>query len=248
MGISNDWQVIDNLTYVTVNSARFMSENSCHSIADAIGWEVVHLADYTDSVDIRGTAYDTTNIYLIRPIADVDEEEYNCAISLFAYQSLSNWIAGDFVFELSTGTYLGLVYNTTYSPTSVMLLRPTSQGGFSFRVGSQYHFFDKAFNAKSGKEKWGVFNSLISNSGFVDLYTGLIITPNSLSLSVVTFETGGFVALKKLTLLSSEGIYNAKTIYRFMIDYNNYITKTIELNGIKYVNVDGRYIYIRLAE
>lgn len=248
MAISNDWQVINELNYITLNSnARFMDEASCRKIASAIGWEVVHLADYTASVDIRGYTYDTTNIYLLRPVADVGDTEYPCAISLFFYQNLSSWISGDAVFNLNDGTYIKTISGTNYCPASVLLLRPTATGCFAFNVSSQYHYFDKFYNPKTDVTKWGLFNTP-TNQSFVDLYTGLFFDPKSFSSNVDTFADGGFVALKKVTLLSTEGIYNAKTIYRYLEDYNSYIVKTVELNGVKYVNVDGRNIYIRLAE
>ena len=47
--------------------------------------------------------------------------------------------------------------------------------------------------------------------------------------AIDTFAVGGFVALKKATILSADGIYNAKTLYMFMQDYNNYLVKTVEL-------------------
>ncbi len=250
MAISNDWQVINELNYITLNNnARFMDEASCQKIASAIGWEVVHLADYTASVDIRGYTYDTTNIYLLRPVADVGETEYPCAISLFFYQSLSSWISGDAVFNLNDGTYINTISGTNYCPTSVLLLRPTATGCFAFNVSSQYHYFDKFYNPKTDVTKWGLFNTP-SNQSFVDLYTGLFFSPKgfSNSASIYTFAEGGFVALKKVTLINSAGVYNAKTIYRFLIDYNMYLVKTVELDSVKYVNVDGLYIYIRLAE
>lgn len=246
MGISNDWQVIDNLTYVSVSSAVFMDEQSCQKIASAIGWEVVHLADYTASVEIRGVSYDTTNIYLIRPVADAGETEYNCAISPFFYQNLSTWTAGDAIFELSTGRYIDLIYNTFNRPTKVSLLRPTAQGGFVFAVTSgstQYHFFDKFYNPKSGLTKWCGF----SVNRFADFYTGLTMSSNYYPFTMTSFTFGGFVSLKKFTWIYADGVYNASTLYQYVINYTN-LDKTIELGGIKYVNCDNGRIFVRLAE
>lgn len=245
MGISNDWQVIDGLSYVTLNSnARFMDELSCQKLAAVIGWEVVHFADYTASVSINGQTYDTTNIYLIRPVAEAGDTAYNCAISPFFYQSLSNWWAGDAVFELSTGRYLGLIYNAVSSViTRCSLLRPTAQGGFVLLGGNKYRFFDKFFNPKSGLTKWGGFSS----STFFDLYTGLTMSNHYTPFTITTFSFGGFVSLKKFTWIYTEGVYNASTLYQYVINYTS-IDKTIELGGIKYVNCDNGRIFVRLAE
>lgn len=241
MGISNDWQVIDNLTYYTVeNGHKLMSEESCNKIAAAIGWEVVHLSDYTPNLIIGANTYSAYYVYLLRPVSDTP---YDYGISLFARTSED----GDLIVKISNGMYQGKIRASNTCPASIQCLRPTAQGGFCFRVGGEYHFFDQFGNAKTGDVKWGGFNGP-NQYELADLYTGNMIYPNQYSYSVDTFAVGGFVALKKATILSADGIYNAKTLYMFMQDYNNYLVKTVELGGVKYVNADGRFIYIRLAE
>ncbi len=256
MGISNDWQHIDGLTYTTVSNIRIMTETSVQKIADAIGWEVVNLGDYVQDITLHGVTVSANLFNLLKPLADI-EGDYNTGILPFYYQSYSNWDAGQLVVELSTGHMICSLYpQLTGTITNCFLLRPTSAGGFAIKYsGNYYTIFDKFYNPKSEETHWAIFCNTSTNTPFCDLWTGLTLQYATSYYSGYTYyiltntENFNFCAIKKFTAISSAGVYNAKTVYEAYVDYSN-ANKTIELGGIQYRGIKGSYIpfYIPLAE
>jgi hypothetical protein len=257
MGISNDWQIIDNLEYETFNdttdtkTSYGLTRESAEKIASAIGWEVVELSDYVDTVTARDLTYDSSHIRAIRPIES--DEEYNTALvplGALNYYSGGNSYYTTYIIELSTGSITDISSSNSYSvgtSPNMYILRPTAQGCIAWwhysKISAYMRYMDKFYNPKTGVTKWGIKSSI----GFVDLWTGLKITPYSPSVTNRLFNFGGFVALKKYTAISTEGIFNARTLYQKYMDYNS-SEKTVELGGKKYVNVLGEMFYIPLAD
>lgn len=260
MGISNDWQNIDGLTYKSISDEQsshpaswnyIWTRESAQIFADAIGWEVVPASDYGEHLTAGELTYDANEFYFVRP---VDTEDYN--IGMFyanpIYLSTSNTADYGFVFvTLSTLTVNNSIYSNG-QPTQWMLLRPTAQGGVFVRINNDYAFgIDKFYNPKSGLTKIGVFNAS-GSSGFVDMWTGLYISYNYSASTNYAFlsqnKDFSFVALKKLTQIDANGVYNATTIYRAYVDYSN-SDKTIELGGVMYRAIKGHIVpyYIPLA-
>lgn len=259
MGISNDWQNIDGLAYKNISDEQSLQHSnwiwtreSAQIFADAIGWEVVPASDYGEHLTVGELTYDANEFYLVRPVDT--EDDYN--IGLFyanpIYTSTSNTADYGFVFvTLSTLTVINRIY-ANGQPPQWMLLRPTAQGGFFVRINNNYAFgIDKFYNPKSGLTKIGVFNAF-GNYGFVDMWTGLYISYNysaSTNYAFLSQNKGfSFVALKKLTQIDANGVYNATTIYRAYVDYSN-SDKTIELGGVMYRGIKGHLVpyYIPLA-
>lgn len=252
MGISNDWQLISNITYSTVSDTEsaysnnyIPTEDTTQTIANALGWELIHLSDYVDYFIYDSVSYDASNFYLIRPAMD-DEEDYPFGVLMFStlhYQSGSSSTRTGHIFvNLSTGRVI--TYFAATRGTNFQLLRPTTQC-FCVRYGSYNIFFDKFYNPKTELTKWGACNT--DNSVFADLYTGTVFTPVTFSSTTTRFSFGGFVSLKKATEISTAGVYKAQSLYRFILDYNS-VEKTIELSGATYINISGGKFYIRLAD
>lgn len=249
MGISNDWQNIDEISYVTITASRrngvCWSEQSAQKIADALGWEVVKFPDEITTVDFNGATQDATVITMIRPVDN--DEPYNVGFfigEMFGANGYGD--TGPIAYEISTGNKVA-GYDYFYNNASFLVLRTSAQGCFALKDSAATTIiFDRFFNPKSTKEKWG----FIFNGGFIDLYTGL-----SISFSRIGYtngaNSGGYIALKKFTVISNNGVYNALTLYRSYIDYSN-TTKNIELDGKRYCGVieSSSYTpcYIPLAE
>lgn len=256
MGISNDWQLIDELTYTTVSNIRIMTEQSVNKIAEEIGWDVVNLGDYVETITLHDVTVAANLFNLLRPPIE-DNVEYNTGVLMFYYQSWSNWSAGQLVVELSTGRHIATIYpQVSATITSCFLLRPTSNGGFAFRYnGTNYALFDKFYNPKSDETHWAVFCNVSTNTPFCDLYTGLTMQYSDYYYGGYTWSelsnTRDFVfcALKKFTAISSDGVFNAKTFYKAYVDYSN-ADKTIELGGIRYRAIRSGHVpfYLPLAE
>lgn len=255
MGISNDWQNIDNIEFIAVQvtiggslrTVHFWTEQSAQKISDAIGWETVKFPDDITSIDYGGVAYDTSVITMIRPIDS--SEPYNIG---FFWGNLegtgSTGANGLFMYEISTGIYKQAFDYTMRA--SLMLLRPFSQGCFCLK-GSRQFCFDRFYNPKTNKEKWGMIT--VNNPHFMDLYTGLNFSISETGTAYVLSSVfAGYLVLKKFTAITSAGVFNSLTMYRSYIDYSN-SNKNIELNGQRYTGVtsQGNYwttpFYIPLA-
>ena len=261
MGISNDWQIIDGLSYTTFsdNDNRYsdnhmLTSASAQKLAAAMGWEVVELSDYVQTVTWGQSTYNASNIRLLRPVADAEEDEYNCGIMFVGYfryyTGSSNITYTNAIIRLSDGAIIRNVTNTSVSlSANAHLFRPESVGSMClwFTNKSYPYFLDKFINVKTEVEKWGIFE--LSNYWFTDVYTGLVmgVGTTPFQCSNCMFSFGGFVSLVKVTAISSDGVYKAKTLYRYLLGYGSQ-EKTIELDGVKYLNVNGKYFYIRLAE
>ena len=260
MGISNDWQIIDGLSYTQFSSIDetpktgnyMMKASSAEILATAIGWEVVELSDYVQTVTIGSYTYNASSIRLLRPIADADEEpyDYGCMFygKIFWGSSSGNYYSNA-CFRLSTGTILnGLIDNHTSMQANIKLLRPTANGAFAFRDSNNANttfYIDRFINPKNNLNKWGVMAWY--NRWFTDLWTGLKFQTVEFSGAQTTFNFGGFVSLVKFTAIASAGVYKATSLYRYILSYGS-VEKTIELDGVKYVNVSGKDFYIRLAD
>lgn len=259
MGISNEWQNISGLTYKNVtdtntshsaSSNTIWTQSSAEAVATAMGWEVVHASDYGETMTVGSLTYDADEFYLIRPPAD-DEVEYN--VGLF-YCSPLYYTSGNYAYY----GFVGVVLNTLTTISSIyasgsnaqwLMLRPTSQGCIAIQIGSYNVFFDKFYNPKSEVTKWGITNDQ-SIEGFIDIYTGAYNTSTTQTSYAGAFDFGGYVALKKYTVIDTELIYSAKTLYRAYIDYSN-ATKTVELGGTMYCGIKASTapcFYIPLAD
>jgi hypothetical protein len=249
MAISNDWQVINNLAYMAViNSSSqtvyFLNENSVKAIADTIGWEAVEISEYTNTLTDGSVSCSSANIWGIRPPAD--DEEYNICITIGRISTSTT--AGLRFIVLSTG---GISGNSTIgTPTSLLYLRPTSTGGFAFKRSDSTFVcvVDKFYNPKTDKTKWGL---VYTSTTFIDLATGLsfTITTSNLSRTISGNVTlGQFVALKKLTAISSAGVFNAKSVYNAFVDYS-IADKTVEIDSVMYrsIKTSAWGFYIALA-
>ena len=267
MGISNDWQIIDGLSYTTFsdNDNRYSDNHmlttaSAEKLASAMGWEVVELSDYVQTVTWGQSTYNASNIRLLRPVADAEEDEYNCGIMFVGYfryyTGSSNVSYNNAVIRLSDGAIIGTVYTASYTismSANAHLLRPEAGGSMCLWFGSKAnpYYIDKFTNVKTEKLKWGIIADSQGSSypNFTDIYTGLIMEINN-ALSSYTrcmFSFGGFVSLIKITAINSAGVYKSNTLYRYLLGYGTQ-EKTIELNGVKYINVNGDLFYLRLAE
>lgn len=257
MAITNDWQILTDIQYNTfsdVSEARsgnyMLNAESAAAIASAMGWEVVELSDYMSEITIGSYTYDTSNIRLIRPVAGSEETDYNtgCMFLGRLYYSSGAYYT-NLTIELSTGTIIGkLIYSEMPLSHNVYLLRPMAKGAMALKGStSTIIYFDIFHNPKTEAEKWGTFDT--EKLYFTDLYTGLWFQENANAHSCTkkTFSFGHFVSLIKLTTITATGIFQAKTMYRYILGYGIY-EKTIELDGIKYVNVGGSYIYIPLED
>lgn len=271
MAVSNDWQIISGIGYLRPTQTDggsgydtwFLNKTSAQKIANEIGWEQVELSDYVEQTGVVLTyndisySYVASDVHLIRPVADADEDEYNVGILPYAFvhpvnsSSSGSYLVGTLAFRLSDGAYLGRIDNLDMSsrcPSSFQLLRPFASGGFAFKASnSKYQFFDKFYNPKTEVTKWGTHRP-VSGTSFIDLFTGLIITPNSNpSVKKETFSFGYFISLYKWTAISSAGIFKAKSLYRSVMGYGA-SEKTVEIDGVRYVNVGGGDFYIRLSD
>ena len=265
MAVSNDWQLINQIGYIRPTQTDggsgydtwFMNKASAEKIAAAIGWEQVELSDYVEETSVVFTyndidyAYKASDVHLIRPVADADEDEYNTGLLPYAYihpvnsGSSSSYRAGTLVFQLNNGEYLGYIDNMDLSPrcpSSFQLLRTSGSGGFAFKSpNGKFQFFDKFYNPKVNKTKWGFFrhDSESASRKFCDCWSGLIISyHNGTSSFKVLAGSPPFIALKKFTAIASAGVFNARTIYRSYFDYNS-SSKVVEIGGKKYVGMNN---------
>lgn len=249
MGISNDWQNIDEIYFrsvpCSIRDGSCWTEASAQKMATAIGWEVVKFPDGITTIDFDGTAQDATAITMIRPVDN--EEPYNIGIFFGTlFRAGGYGYTGVYCYEISTGNYITLL-SSIQLYASYMLMRTSAQGCFCIKDSQpRFVMFDRFFNPKTEKEKWGI----IAGTSFLDLYTGLVISSYDYGhfyLNGANF--GGFVALKKFTAIASNGVYNALTLYKAYIDYSN-VSKNIELDGKRYCGVSDTYIpfYLPLAE
>ena len=230
---------------------------SAEKLASAMGWEVVELSDYVQTVTWGQTTYNASNIRLLRPVANAEEDEYNCGIMFVGYlryyTGSSNITYTDVIIRLSDGAIIGNLHPASISlSANAHLFRPEAIGSMCLWFSNvQYPFYiDKFTNVKTETEKWGIIadKSGSSTPRFVDFYTGLIMDiNNAFQRTTCMFSFGGFVSLVKVTAISNSGVYKAKTMYRYLLGYGSQ-EKTIELDGVKYLNVNGDLFYLRLAE
>lgn len=259
MAISNDWQIIDNLTYSTFSDEsalqsdnKMLDADSAEKVAAAMGWEVVELSDTVAHITIGSYTYDASNIRVLRPVAG-DGEEYNCGIIPVCklYYSNSDHYPNGIV-NISNGTFYGPIGPGMGLTANCRLLRPDAVGSMLLYFGANKSLalrFDVFQNVKTTVEKWGVFTLSGYTAKFSDLYAGLQFTTPSIfsGTKIASFTFGQFVILVKVTMIAAAGIYKAKTMYRYLLSYGS-SDKTIELDGEKYLNINGDYFYIRLAE
>ena len=256
MGISNDWQNINNLTYLSILNSQsgyssVMDKASVDILASAIGWETVEISNYTptiyETVNGNQVSIPSSNVWGLRPPADEDGDYNMC---FFIGRIYTGYTGGFRALILSTGEVV-TISSTLGMPTSVLLLRPTSTGCFAIRRSDQTateFMIDKFYNPKSDKTKWG---AIYYSAKFVDFYTGLTygFTTSYLNTSFTGNATlGQFVALKKASVVASSGAYTAKTLYMSYIDYS-IANKTIELDNVFYRGLVTNYwsFYIALA-
>ena len=231
MGISNDWQNIDEISYVTITASRrngvCWSEQSAQKMADALGWEVVKFPDEITTVDFNGATQDATVITMIRPVDN--DEPYNVGFfigEMFGANGYGD--TGPIAYEISTGNKVAS-YDYFYNNASFLVLRTSAQGCFAIKDSSnRVILFDRFYNPKSGKEKWGFFFA----GAFLDFYTGLVIGHDIKEYT----NLGGYIALKKFTVYAQGGVYNALSLYHAYIDYAK-TAKNIELDGKRYCGV-----------
>ena len=247
MGISNDWQNIDDIAFRSIPASRrdgsCWTEESAQKIADAIGWEIVKFPEGITTITYGGATQDATVITMIRPV-DISEE-YDIGIFFGEmFESSGYGATGVFFFEPSTGNLIQVLGQISLRP-SYLLLRPFGQGCFCIKDSqAQSVIFDRFYNPKTEKEKWGMY----AGGYFIDLYTGLTMScSNTYYLYPASF--GGYVAIKKYTAISIAGVFNAMTLYKAYLDYSN-VGKNIELDGKRYCGIRGSGIpfYIKLAE
>jgi len=248
MGISNDWQNIDEIYFqpvpCSIRNGSCWTEASAEKIADALSWEIVKFPEEITTIDFSGTAQDATAITMIRPIDN--DEPYNIGIFFGTlFRAGGYGYTGVYCYEISTGNFVELL-SSIQLYSSYLLMRPSSNGCFCIkdRQPRAIHF-DRFYNPKTNKEKWGI----VTGGSFLDLYTGLVISYYNNIYYVNGANFGGFVALKKFTAIASNGVYNALTLYKAYIDYSN-VSKNIELDGKRYCGVSDTYIpfYLPLAE
>lgn len=239
MGISNDWQNIDNIDFFSVQvtiggnqrTVYFWTEQSAQKIADAIGWETVKFPDDVTSIDYGGVTYNTSAITMIRPIDS--NEPYNVGFFWGYLENTNVGTSGLFMYEISTG-----IYKQVYGydrRASLLLLRPSATGCFVLK-GSRQFCFDRFYNPKTDKEKWGMVVAQYSPY-FIDFYTGLNFNINDTGTGFIFSSVfTGYLVLKKFTAITSAGVFNSLTMYRSYIDYSN-SNKNIELNGQRYTGI-----------
>ena len=260
MGISNDWQNIDELAYKNVPEkdgysyvlCYTLNQTSSQKLASAIGWEVCSFDESCEYITVGSCHYLASAFYPIRPIAGSDEPEYNVGFMLGIWSSGGHGaMYGLGLFNLTTGNRITSFY--AGRPASIQLLRPTAQGAFCLKIGDRKKVFDKFLSPKIQKVKWGVTEK--DSSNFADFYTGNNFSPIDVSESsqhrVIGGSFGGYLALKKFTAIAGEGVYNAISLYMSFIDYSSG-EKTIVLDGATYVGItdSSSYapFYIRLAD
>ena len=242
MAVSNDWQNISGMTYKSIgHSSTIWTKTSAQNVANAIGWEVVHASDYVETITRGDFTYNASEFYFIRPVADADEDEYNVGL-LYAtplYSSAGSASHGILAFNISNGELLGSTYMSG-APATWKLFRPTANGGMFIKISDAYRLvIDKFYNPKTGWSKWGVCAASQSYNDFIDVYTGLVFSRNTSSSQYkVASGSPPFVSLKKFTAIAGAGVFNAKSVYASVYDYNT-SSKVIELDGKTYVGMSG---------
>lgn len=270
MAISNDWQNVP-LNKISIQDvtetyrATIYDRESVERIASVMGWECIPISQtfkikyYTAE---NWDEYPANAIYAIRPIDQADN--YGLAvIPAFITESSRGYNCVFAVVSLSNGycvTYVS--YDYTAIDSNVMILRPSATGcmGIKFFINGNTQVrlcLDNFLNPKTGNVKWGVISSAyiytpseFSNKYFMDLYTGAIIgiTASSGSQYAIITPSSNFypyVALKKMVVITTEGIYIARTAYTSYIDYNEG-ERTIELDGDMYRALGTFRLYIPL--
>lgn len=265
MGISNDWQNIDELGYINIYSlvntsfyARVLNQASAQKIASAIGWEVCSFAEGCEHLIVGYEQYPASSFYPIRPIAGSDEPEYNVGLLVGDLQVNTGSVnyRGFILVNLTTGNFICRMrsIDTDYRyPSSMQLLRPTAQGAFCLKHYNYRYLFDKFLNPKIQKVKWGITSNY--ERVFADFYTGnsfdFTSSTGNITFRIIGGSFGGYLALKKFTAIAGEGVYNAISLYDSYIDYSRG-EKTVVLDGATYVAVtdNNNYtpLYIRLAD
>lgn len=272
MAISNEWQNVDNLVKINVDDSTnqvvmtIWDGDSVQKIADAIGWERVHLSDYFEYLTIEKSGYttyqfSTAQIYAIRPIS---EDAYSNVIIPFLIQSNDSINSICYIVSLSGQSIVWMNMGSSSLNNNVMVLRPSAQGCFCikyFRNNNVYYaVFDRYLNPKTNATKWGLITNVYLTNiagttysyAFVDLSTALYFSP-SYKMSILTPSTRfyPYIALKKFTAISSSGIFNANILYSSYIDYAQN-ERTIEVDGDRYRCIpiypysDGLLLYIPL--
>jgi len=270
MAISNDWQNVP-LNKISIQDvtetyrATIYDRESVERIASVMGWECIPISQtfkikyYSNE---NWDEYPANDIYAIRPIDQADN--YGLAvIPAFISVSSRGYYCVFAVVSLSNGycvTYVN--YSYTNIDSNIMVLRPSATGCMGikfFRSGNtQVRLcLDNFLNPKTENVKWGVISSVSINTPsdgsskyFMDLYTGTIlgITASSGSHYNIVSPSSNFhpyVALKKMVVITAEGIYIARTAYTSYIDYNEG-ERTIELDGDMYRTLGTFRLYIPL--
>ena len=261
MAISNDWVNVDGLVQESIKDTTdtytgyYWDSESVEKVASAMGWEVVHLPQ---NVTLKlayyssGSAtyeYDSTNIYLIRPI-DM-ENPYPFGLVPF-WSGTQSSINGMLIVSLSSGLCIGWLAFGAKSGNHFMILRPYAQGAFALKIFTtsnsvtNYFIFDKFYNPKSGAIRWAGYVSnyvqdIINHKtvrDIVDLSNGYISDETlSSGTHYITIPDGGdfprYVALKKKSVVATAGVYIARSFYMSYIDYSR-AEKTIEIDGDRY--------------
>lgn len=270
MAISNDWQNVP-LNKITIQdvtetySATIYDRESVERIASVMGWECIPISQtfkikyYTAE---NWDEYPANAIYAIRPIDQADN--YGLAvIPAFISESNQGYLCVFVLVSLSNGYCVAYITPGYASiDSNIMILRPSATGCMGikfFRNGNtQVRLcLDNFLNPKTGNVKWGVIStsyvitpSEYSSKYFMDLYTGTIlgITASSGSHYRIVSPSSSFypyVALKKMVVITAEGIYIARTAYTSYIDYTEG-ERTIELDGDMYRALGTFRLYIPL--
>lgn len=269
MAISNDWQNVP-LNKISIQDvtktyrATIYDRESVERIASVMGWECIPISQtfkikyYTAE---SWHEYPANTIYAIRPIDQADN--YGLAV-IPAFIGVNGAYYCVFaVVSLSNGYCVAYInHNSSAIDSNIMILRPSATGcmGIKFFINGDTRdrlCLDNFLNPKTGNVKWGVISSAeiitpseFSSKYFMDLYTGTIlgITASSGSHYNIVSPSSNFhpyVALKKMVVITAEGIYIARTAYTSYIDYNEG-ERTIELDGDMYRTLGTFRLYIPL--
>lgn len=253
MVISNNWENINNLKYQNIKDQNeynytlsLLNPDSADKLAEAIGFTTVTptFQNYT----IKEVEYPAAGTKLIVPTAI-----YPYGFSFFNENRegsrfrLINLVSGTpelNIKELSSDISFSL-------DASYLILRPIQNRGFVLKRGNgSVLIFDRMINPKTGRESWCAFDNY--NSYLYDLFEGeqfgISGTLGSDLYKQISGSTsfGNYIFNKLWTAFSPNGIRNATSIYRPVIDYST-AAKTVVINGHTYTSIGG-YYYIQLAD
>lgn len=253
MVISNNWENINNLKYQEIKDQsgknyilKLLNPDSADKLAEAIGFTTVTptFQHYT----IKEVEYPAAGTKLIVPTAI-----YPYGFS-FIYENvggahfrLINLVSGTpelNIKDLPDDIYFSL-------DASYLILRPIQNRGFVIKRGNGYVLiFDRMINPKTGRENWCAFDN--HNNYLYDLFEGEQFSVSSALGSDLykqisgSTSFGNYIFNKLWTAFSPNGIRNATSIYRPVVDYST-ASKTVVINGHTYTSIGG-YYYIQLAD